>query len=153
MSETAGNARRVEVKAPMSGIFYRRPAPDEPPFVEVGDTVKKKQVLTYAEFIGKGEADVEDVFERAFYVDLVNSEFKKEMKTPLDVAKLNAKEPRTLRAIEAYLAGNSFRSGTFGHYRPARYFSENIAAVWPKVSDATKDQFEAMFKQLNALLK
>jgi biotin carboxyl carrier protein len=49
MSETAGNARRVEVKAPMSGIFYRRPAPDEPPFVEVGDTVKKKQVLSLLE--------------------------------------------------------------------------------------------------------
>jgi biotin carboxyl carrier protein len=29
----------------MSGVFYRRPAPDEPPYVEVGDTVKKKQVL------------------------------------------------------------------------------------------------------------
>ena len=29
----------------MSGVFYRRPAPDEPPYVEVGDTVEKKQVL------------------------------------------------------------------------------------------------------------
>jgi biotin carboxyl carrier protein len=29
----------------MSGVFYRRPAPDQPPYVEVGDTVTKKQVL------------------------------------------------------------------------------------------------------------
>ena len=29
----------------MSGVFYRRPAPNEPPYVEVGDTVTKKQVL------------------------------------------------------------------------------------------------------------
>ncbi|NUM52986.1 MAG: AAA family ATPase [Candidatus Hydrogenedentes bacterium] len=115
--------------------------------------LKKKQVLTYAEFISQEEADVEDVFERAFYVELVNGEFKKEMKTPMAVSKLNTKEPRTLRAIEAYLANNPFKSGTFGHYRPARYFSENISALWPKVSDATKDHFEAMFKQLNALLK
>jgi hypothetical protein len=115
--------------------------------------LKKKQVLTYAEFIGQDEADIEDVFERACYVDLVNSEFQKELKTPLDVSKLNAKEPRTLRAIEAYLAGNPLKSGTFGHYRPARYFSENIATLWPKVSDATKDRFEAMFNQLNGLLK
>jgi acetyl-CoA carboxylase biotin carboxyl carrier protein len=37
--------KRVEVRAPMSGVFYRRPAPDQPPYVEVGDAVKKKQVL------------------------------------------------------------------------------------------------------------
>ena len=42
-------SRRVEVRARMSGVFYRRPAPDEPPYVEVGDTVKKKQVLALLE--------------------------------------------------------------------------------------------------------
>jgi len=38
-------AKRIEIKAPMSGIFYKRPSPDEPPYVEVGTIVKKKQVL------------------------------------------------------------------------------------------------------------
>ena len=33
------NAKRVEVRAPMSGIFYRRPAPDQPAYVEIGDQV------------------------------------------------------------------------------------------------------------------
>ena len=37
--------KRVEVRAPMSGIFYRQAAPDQPAYVEIGDTVKKKQVL------------------------------------------------------------------------------------------------------------
>jgi len=41
--------KRVEVKAPMSGIFYRRPSPDDPAYVEVGDSVKKKQVLALLE--------------------------------------------------------------------------------------------------------
>ncbi|MCG8382741.1 MAG: acetyl-CoA carboxylase biotin carboxyl carrier protein subunit [Gammaproteobacteria bacterium] len=40
---------RVEVRAPMSGIFYRKPSPEEAPYVEVGDTVKKKQVLALLE--------------------------------------------------------------------------------------------------------
>lgn len=35
----------VEVKAPMSGVFYRKPSPEDPPYVEIGDEVKKKQVL------------------------------------------------------------------------------------------------------------
>jgi biotin carboxyl carrier protein len=38
-------SKRVEVRAPMSGVFYRSSAPDQPPYVEVGDKVKKKQVL------------------------------------------------------------------------------------------------------------
>jgi len=44
-----GNSKRIEVRAPMSGIFYRKPAPDQPPFVEVGDRVKKRQVLALLE--------------------------------------------------------------------------------------------------------
>jgi hypothetical protein len=115
--------------------------------------LKKKQVLTYADFVSQDEADVEDVFDRAFYVGLVNVEFTKDLKTPIDVAALNTKEPRTLRAIEAWLVNNTFRSGRFGHYRPARYFSENAGTLWGQVSDVTKDRFEAIFKQINAILK
>ncbi len=33
----------------MSGIFYRKPGPDDPPYVAIGDTVKKKQVLALLE--------------------------------------------------------------------------------------------------------
>ena len=42
-------SKRVEVTAPMSGVFYRSPAPGEPAYVEVGDVVKKKQVLALLE--------------------------------------------------------------------------------------------------------
>ena len=41
--------KKVEVRAPMSGVFYRKPAPDQPSYVEVGDIVKKKQVLALLE--------------------------------------------------------------------------------------------------------
>jgi predicted ATP-dependent endonuclease of OLD family len=115
--------------------------------------LKKKQVATYADFARTNEADVEDMFERDFYVRLVNAEFVKELNSPIPSTALNAKEPRTLRAIETYLQANPFKAGAFGHYRPARYFSENVAMLWKDVSDATKDRFEAAFKHLNALLK
>jgi len=42
-------AKKIEVRAPMSGIFFRKPSPDQPPYVEVGDRVKKKQVLALLE--------------------------------------------------------------------------------------------------------
>ncbi len=41
--------KQVEVRAPMSGVFYRRPGPDQETYVEVGDEVKKKQVLALLE--------------------------------------------------------------------------------------------------------
>lgn len=114
--------------------------------------LSKKQVSTYADFTGTGEADVEDMFDRAFYVELVNREFGTQLKTKIATEKLNAKEPRTLRAIEAWLAENPMKSGAFGHYRPARYFTEQITKLWPKVSEDTKKRFEAAFEHLNGLL-
>ncbi len=47
MAEKSG--KRIEVKAKMSGVFYRKPAPEEPSYVEVGDVVKKKQILALME--------------------------------------------------------------------------------------------------------
>ncbi len=45
----SGDIKRVEVRAPMSGVFYRQAAPENPPYVEIGDSVKKKQVLALLE--------------------------------------------------------------------------------------------------------
>lgn len=39
----------IVVKSPMVGTFYRAPAPDAPPYVEVGDIVKEGQVLCIIE--------------------------------------------------------------------------------------------------------
>ena len=45
--EEAG--RRVVVKSPMVGVFYRSPAPDAPPFIEVGQDVEAGQVICIIE--------------------------------------------------------------------------------------------------------
>ena len=39
----------VEIKAPMVGTFYRAPAPDAAPFVEVGDSIKNGDTLCIIE--------------------------------------------------------------------------------------------------------
>lgn len=39
----------MEVESPMVGTFYRAPAPDAPPYVEVGDRVTKGQTLCILE--------------------------------------------------------------------------------------------------------
>ncbi|MBI3087600.1 MAG: acetyl-CoA carboxylase biotin carboxyl carrier protein [Candidatus Omnitrophica bacterium] len=43
------SGRRVIIKSPMVGTFYRAPAPDAPPFVEVGQDVDAGQVVCIIE--------------------------------------------------------------------------------------------------------
>lgn len=48
-TKPARPANLVAVKSPMIGTFYRAPAPDAPPYVEVGDQVKPGTVLCIVE--------------------------------------------------------------------------------------------------------
>lgn len=41
--------RTVAVRSPLIGVFYRAPAPEAPPFVEIGDTVQEGQTVCVVE--------------------------------------------------------------------------------------------------------
>lgn len=47
MEKAAG--KTLEIKAPMVGTFYRAPAPEAPPYVEVGQMVEPGQVICVIE--------------------------------------------------------------------------------------------------------
>ncbi|HEY8418952.1 MAG TPA: acetyl-CoA carboxylase biotin carboxyl carrier protein [Clostridia bacterium] len=38
-----------EIKSPMVGVFYQAPSPESPPFVKIGDKIKKGDVLCIIE--------------------------------------------------------------------------------------------------------
>ena len=44
-AEAPASSKTIEFKAPFIGTFYRAAGPDKPPFVKVGDDVKKGQKL------------------------------------------------------------------------------------------------------------
>jgi acetyl-CoA carboxylase biotin carboxyl carrier protein len=47
---TKGNAENlITIKSPIIGTFYRKPTPDKPLFVEVGDAIKEGDVLCVIE--------------------------------------------------------------------------------------------------------
>jgi acetyl-CoA carboxylase biotin carboxyl carrier protein len=46
---TPNDAKLMPIISPMVGTFYRAPAPDEPPFVEVGDRIKVNQTVCIIE--------------------------------------------------------------------------------------------------------
>ncbi|HET7410937.1 MAG TPA: hypothetical protein VFJ13_12135 [Paracoccaceae bacterium] len=95
---------------------------------------------------------MEDLFDRAFYADIVNKEYATQLSKRLDVATLNQSIPRTLVAVEEALRKAPLKSGSFGHFRPARYFQEHINKLKGDISEATKDRFEEVFRKLNAIL-
>lgn len=48
-ASTDDDSKYVEIKSPIIGTFYRRPSPDKPNFVEVGDTVHADTVVCIVE--------------------------------------------------------------------------------------------------------
>lgn len=47
--EADENSKYITIKSPIIGTFYRKPSPDKPSFVEVGDTIGKGDVLCVIE--------------------------------------------------------------------------------------------------------
>lgn len=48
-TEDAADSKLITIKSPIIGTFYRRPAPDKPLFVEVGNTISTGDVLCVIE--------------------------------------------------------------------------------------------------------
>jgi predicted ATP-dependent endonuclease of OLD family len=115
--------------------------------------LKKKHVLTLAEFTGSREADIEDMFEVGFYLKLVNTEFKGVLASAIKEGDLDARSERIVVRIERYLQDKPLKNNVpFNHYRCARYLTENLDALRSQLSGETLGRFESAFRKLNALL-
>ncbi len=111
--------------------------------------LKKSHVLTYANFVAAGEADVEDMFDRAFYLDLVNAAYAQNLQFPITEAALPPGSPRIVARLEKYFETNPLKGNrSFSHYAPARALA-NLGSAIP---EATLERFEKAFAQLNRLL-
>ena len=66
-AEAAEESKLVTITSPIVGIFHRAPSPESQPFVEVGSTVKKGQVLCIVEamkLMNEIESDTEGVISK-----------------------------------------------------------------------------------------
>ena len=109
----------------------------------------KKNILTYANFVTPTEADVEDMFDPEFYMELVNNVYG----TSIKESDLQSGS-RILTRIETYLECNPLANNAkFNHYRPARYLNTHIDSLRDDLPSAVLDRWESAFKTLNSLLK
>jgi len=49
VKKESDDSKYITIKSPIIGTFYRKPSPDKPAFVEVGDTIGKGDVLCVIE--------------------------------------------------------------------------------------------------------
>lgn len=111
----------------------------------------KTKVLTYADFNGAKESDIEDMFDENFYLNLVNNAYKDALAKPVSTGDLNQNLPRIIKKLEEYFKASPLKNKEpFNHFRPAKYFVEN--ADRDRLSTDTLDRFEKAFHTLNNLL-
>ncbi len=115
--------------------------------------LKKKNVLTFADFTNTAEADIEDMFTTSFYLSLVNAEYAGQLKAKINESDLQFASSRLLIRLGEYLKTNPTTMGTsFNHYRPARYFVEQREHLKASLPEEVLQRFESAFKAVNGLL-
>ncbi len=111
----------------------------------------KNGLVEISEFTTTADADVEDLFERDFYLELVNRAYASELTTPISVTDLNAKDPRVVRQIEAVFKQRKIAT-RFNHYKPAAVLLREQASLAPLINAATITRADQLFTRLNSLL-
>ncbi|WP_280448597.1 AAA family ATPase [Nocardia brasiliensis] len=110
-------------------------------------------LVEVSEFTTTDDADIEDLFEPDFYVDLVNRAFKSQLPTPFTTKDLSGNSPRIVRRIEGYFQQQGITSGRINHYKPAVLLLREQVALIPKLSSATLERAEQLFVRLNSLIR
>jgi len=109
-------------------------------------------LVEISEFTGGGDADIEDLFERGFYLELVNRAYAADLSQPITEADLAPGDPRVVRAIEAHFRQHGIAGGKFNHYKPAAVLLREQAAFGPMIGDATISRAGRLLSRLNGLI-
>ena len=97
-------------------------------------------------------ADIEDIFEPAFYLKLVNESYETELMEPVSMKAISAKDPRIALRLEAHFEAENLAGGHFDSYRPAAWLLENHARLRQEISDEAIERAVSMFQRVNSLL-
>jgi predicted ATPase len=109
-------------------------------------------LVEISEFTSTKDADTEDLFEPAFYLDLVNRAFAAQLPSQITPADLNANDHRIIRQVEAHFRQHGITNGRFNHYKPAALLIREQATLVPNLTVATLERAERLFIRLNSLI-
>jgi predicted ATP-dependent endonuclease of OLD family len=115
------------------------------------------KVHTYADFTGRDESDVEDLFESSLFADIVNKAYALGTKTLITASKMAAAEAgvtRQVKQVEALFRVMPPSVSEFDHFSPAAWLIINASVLDEENAsvEATLDRAEAVFVKLNEAL-
>jgi hypothetical protein len=103
--------------------------------------LERNKVFPLTQITGGREADVEDLFDASFYLELLRG---------AGIANLRVRDlppgPRLMKRMENHLGRQ------FDHYQPAAYFQREQSRLLGRLSDNTLNRFEQLFEQINSVL-
>lgn len=115
-------------------------------------------VYTVADFTGKDESDVEDIFHPEVFSEILNQAYELENDLRIDAEKLSSSTPATERLVKQ--AENIFNSMPvdvveFDHFTPSNWLIRNLHVLSDDSSAVTQtlDTAENIFKTINELLQ
>ncbi|MFC4048279.1 ATP-dependent endonuclease [Actinomadura syzygii] len=118
------------------------------------DQLAANGLIEISEFTSTADADIEDLFEPDFYLDLVNRAYAKQLDTPIAATDLNTKDPRIVRQVEAHFRKHDIAGGKLDHFKPAAVLLRQQHDVLDQqpISQTTINRASQLFTRLNALL-
>ncbi|QIN67772.1 hypothetical protein SBC1_78190 (plasmid) [Caballeronia sp. SBC1] len=115
-------------------------------------------MFTIADFTGQEESDIEDLFPREKYAELLNEAYGLKAKNKLTAEQLQAADTKTQRVVKQ--AESAFRTmpaevEEFDHFAPSGWLIRNPAFLDAKDDDTATalDRAEKLFVTFNALLE
>lgn len=109
-------------------------------------------LIEVSEFTNTKEADIEDLLDRNFYLQLVSLAYRQELTAPITITDINAANPRVTKAVEEYFQQHNIAGGQFDHYRPAAVLLRELATLQPGISAASVSLFGQLISRINSLL-
>lgn len=102
--------------------------------------------------VGRDEADVEDLLEPRFYIELVNTAYQGLLhESPLTVADL-PDDKRLVRRVERAFEDRGINNGNLNHFSPAGALLRKSGGRGRKPGKTVLDRAERLFQKINVLL-
>lgn len=106
-------------------------------------------IVQIGDILGRTEADVEDLFEPRFYLELVNSAYQGLLNgNGLTVDELQ-EDSRLVRRVERAFEAREINKGRINHFAPARALLQGQKTAAKKLPKQTLDRAEKLFEAIN----
>lgn len=120
--------------------------------INKNNNIQRSNPVKWVEVQKIRTADIEDIFEPAFYLNLVNESYSAELMEPVSMKAISAKDPRIAKRLEAHFESAGIAGGNFDSYKPAAWLLENHARLRQEISDDAIERAASMFQRVNGLL-